>query len=78
LRVYRIPERERDETMADFQTGVTYNRRADIHARFHGQMQGGISTPAKHSVIFAFTGTSGRRHGYSDELSITPEVRLEN
>src|SRR4051812_15881628 len=55
--------------MADFQIGVTYNRRADIHARFDGQMQGGISTPAKHSVIFAFTGTSGRRLGYSDELT---------
>jgi 5-methylcytosine-specific restriction protein A len=51
----------------DFDIGRTYNRRRDIHARFGGQMQGGISTPAGHPLIFAFTGSTGRRHGYADE-----------
>jgi 5-methylcytosine-specific restriction protein A len=52
---------------ANFEVGRVYNRRSDIHARFGGQMQGGISTPARHPLIFAFTGSSGRRHGYADE-----------
>jgi 5-methylcytosine-specific restriction enzyme A len=51
----------------DFEVGRTYNRRRDIHARYGGQMQGGISTPAAYPLIFAFTGSSGRRHGYEDE-----------
>ena len=55
--------------MWGFVAGRTYNRRRDIHARFGGQRQGGISTPAKHRVVFIFTGSSGVRHGYSDEWS---------
>ncbi len=55
----------------DFEVGRTYNRRADIHGRFSGQPQGGISTPKRHKVIFAFTGRIGRRRGYADEW--TPE-----
>lgn len=48
-----------------FVPGKLYQRRA-IHAEFGGQAQGGISTPAKHPVIFAFTGKSGAQHGYND------------
>lgn len=55
--------------MWGFVVGRTYNRRRDIHARFGGQRQGGICTPANHRVIFAFTGPSGAKHGYSDEWS---------
>jgi 5-methylcytosine-specific restriction protein A len=51
----------------DFEVGRTYNRRADIHAKYGGQMQSGISTPASHPLIFAFTGATGRQHGYADE-----------
>lgn len=51
----------------DFEIGRIYNRRADLHAKFGGQMQGGISTPAAHPLIFAFTGATGLRHGYADE-----------
>jgi 5-methylcytosine-specific restriction enzyme A len=51
----------------DFTIGRIYNRRPDIHGKFGGQMQGGISTPAGHPLIFAFTGSAGRRHGYADE-----------
>lgn len=49
-----------------FISGRLYNRRADIHAPFGGQQQGGIASPAKHNVVFAFTGKSGAKHGYSD------------
>jgi 5-methylcytosine-specific restriction protein A len=49
-----------------FEVGKTYNRRRDIHIRFGGQQQGGISTPTSHPVIFAFTGESGTAHGYMD------------
>lgn len=49
--------------------GQTYNRQRDIHQKFGGQRQGGIRTPAKHRVVFIFTGPSGVKHGYSDEWS---------
>lgn len=48
-----------------FVPGKTY-RRADLHERFGGQRQGGISTPAKHPIILLFTGESGHKYGYSD------------
>jgi 5-methylcytosine-specific restriction protein A len=41
-------------------------RRRDLHATYGGQQQGGISTPAKHSIIFLITGESGTSYGYSD------------
>lgn len=51
-----------------FEVGHIYNRRRDIHERFGGQRQGGMSTPAEHPVIFLFTGESGAVYGYSDEF----------
>lgn len=48
-----------------FTCGEMYRRR-DLHRLFGGQEQGGISTPAKHAMIFLFTGESGEQHGYSD------------
>ena len=59
----------------DFVAGRVYNRRRDIHERYGGQPQGGISTPAKHPVIFAFTGASGARHGYVDEWTADGALR---
>ena len=53
---------------ADFIVGHTYNRRRDIHARFGGQRQSGIVTPANWPILFLFTGR-GTRHGYADEWS---------
>lgn len=53
---------------SNFVVGQTYNRRRDIHDRFGGQMRSGIVTPAKHPVVFIFTGR-GTRHGYIDEWS---------
>ncbi|TRD22955.1 HNH endonuclease [Palleronia caenipelagi] len=49
-----------------FTVGQGYSRRADIHARFGGQRQGGISTPKDWPYIFIFTGKSGEAHGYQD------------
>lgn len=49
----------------DFEIGQVY-RRSDIHKKYAGQSQGGISTPARHKLIFLFTGESGTQHGYND------------
>jgi 5-methylcytosine-specific restriction enzyme A len=48
-----------------FVKGEKYKCR-DIHAKYGGQQQGGISTPAKHRIIFLFTGDTGGNYGYSD------------
>jgi len=49
-----------------FSPGQVYRRR-ELHEKFGGQRQGGISTPAKAPFIFLITGASGKQHGYSDE-----------
>jgi 5-methylcytosine-specific restriction enzyme A len=49
-----------------FEVGRVYNRRADIHAKYGGQQQGGIITPAEHAVVFIITGEEGLEHGYAD------------
>src|SRR5438874_1796610 len=51
---------------AVFVPGQMYRRR-ELHEKFGGQRQGGISTPAKAPFIFLITGESGKQHGYSDE-----------
>lgn len=52
-----------------FEKGRVYNRRTDIHARFGGQQQGGIITPANpESPIFLITGHEGTAHGYEDAV----------
>lgn len=49
-----------------FEVGQIYNRRHDIHGRYGGQRQGGISTPTSAPFIFIFTGESGEQFGYRD------------
>lgn len=49
-----------------FQIGRLYSRSADIHDRFAGSRQSGISPSAKEPLIFLFTGDSGDRYGYTD------------
>lgn len=49
-----------------FSPGQIYRRR-ELHERFGGQRQGGISTPAKAPFFFLITGESGKQHGYSDK-----------
>lgn len=48
-----------------FEIGSTHRRR-DLHSRFGGQQQGGISTPKLHPIILLFTGESGHQYGYHD------------
>lgn len=43
-----------------------YSRRLDIHARFGGNWQSGISSSADFPYIFIFSGKSGHQHGYKD------------
>lgn len=50
-----------------FQMGALYNRQADIHHRFGGQQQGGISTPKDAPYVIIFTGAAGKSHGYADK-----------
>lgn len=50
-----------------FEIGRVYNRRKDIHGRFGGQQQGGIITPAAHSLVIIITGEDGLQHGYADQ-----------
>ena len=48
-----------------FVKGKSYVRR-EVHERYGGQQQGGISTPADYPVIFLFTGEQGEQYGYRD------------
>lgn len=41
-------------------------RRSDIHDRFGGNRQSGISPSAKFPYIFIFSGIAGHQHGYKD------------
>ncbi|MCX6324654.1 MAG: HNH endonuclease, partial [Sphingobacteriales bacterium] len=43
-----------------------YNRRADIHAVYGGNWQGGICPSSSYPFIFIFSGKSGHQHGYKD------------
>jgi len=52
-----------------FVPGQVYHRRLEIHARFGGQEQGGMITPAEYDSIFLVSGSSGRQHGYEDRWS---------
>lgn len=48
-----------------FQIDQVYKRR-DLHEKYGGQQQGGISTPANHPFIFLFSSKSGKNYGYED------------
>ena len=48
-----------------FARGTIYRRR-ELHQKYGGQQQGGISTPAEHNLIFLFTSVRGEEHGYTD------------
>ncbi|WP_246506759.1 HNH endonuclease [Kistimonas asteriae] len=51
-----------------FEVGKEYRRRTEIHSKFKGQAQGGISTPKEYPVIFLFTSDQGEQHGYIDHF----------
>jgi len=54
------------DTPNPFVVGQIYNRRLDIHGRYGGQQQGGMSTPKHFPLLFLFTGDAGHAHGYRD------------
>lgn len=62
-----IPIAERIKEGPGYSVESLYNRRADIHRWFSGQMQGGISAPPQAPYVFLFTGESGESFGYRDE-----------
>lgn len=41
-------------------------RRSEIHDRYGGSRQSGISTPLRVPYLFIFSGASGKQHGYKD------------
>ena len=41
-------------------------KRAELHDKYGGNEQGGISNCAGHPTIFIFTGSSGEQYGYQD------------
>lgn len=49
-----------------FTIGQSYNRQKDLHDRFGGNRQSGISVSAKHPIIFLFTSPSGKESGYQN------------
>lgn len=48
-----------------------YNRRRDIHAKFGGNWQSGISPSREFPYIFIFSGKTGKQHGYADRWDNT-------
>jgi 5-methylcytosine-specific restriction enzyme A len=48
-----------------FMRGQIY-RRSELHNKYGGQRQGGISTPARHRIILLFASEQGEQHGYKD------------
>lgn len=50
----------------EYEINKVYNRRLHIHAKYGGQQQGGICTPANAPFIFLFTGETGEQYGYTD------------
>jgi len=52
--------------MNPFVVGQEYGRREDIHRKYGGGWQGGISPSARHPMVFLFTGPSGSQYGYHD------------
>ena len=56
-------EQEMPMETIPFDVGKIYDRQRDIHSRFKGQQQGGISTPADCPFIILFTGETGEQYG---------------
>lgn len=48
-----------------FEQGREY-KRSELHDRYGGSRQSGISTPSEHPFIFLFTSDSGELYGYQD------------
>jgi len=51
-----------------FEVGGVYHRLNDLHEKYGGQRQGGISTPADYALVFLFASKEGKQYGYRDEF----------
>jgi len=51
--------------MLELIPGQVY-RREELHQKYGGQRQGGISTPSEYPVIFLFSSPKGQKFGYED------------
>ena len=49
-----------------FVVGQSYQRRSDIHLKYGGSWQNGVSSSAVCPAIFLFTGDTGEQYGYED------------
>jgi 5-methylcytosine-specific restriction enzyme A len=49
-----------------FIKGHVYNRRQDLHKKYGGNRQSGITPCANHPLIFLFTSPIGKEYGYND------------
>jgi 5-methylcytosine-specific restriction protein A len=63
---FGVPSKTVGKATSMFEIGRQYRRKKDLHERFGGQEQNGISTPSKYPLIFIFTGTEGQQYGYQD------------
>jgi hypothetical protein len=49
-----------------FRSGRLYNRQKELHNKYGGNRQSGIAPCANHPIVFLFTSSTGRLHGYRD------------
>lgn len=56
----------RTETKTLFTIGQRYHRQTQLHDKFGGNRQSGISPCSKHPIIFLFHSASGKESGYQD------------
>ena len=52
-----------------FSIGKSYHRQSELHDKFGGNRQSGISACSKHAIIFLFTAPTGKESGYKDGFS---------
>ncbi len=53
-------------------------RRREIHNRWGGQQQGGISTPVSIPAVFVFSGPTGKRFGYDQDEGWQPDGTFQD
>lgn len=49
-----------------FTIGESYHRQSDLHNKYGGNRQSGISACSKHPIIFLFSAPTGKESGYKD------------
>ena len=54
------------EEVTFFAVGKRYHRQSDLHNKYGGNRQSGISACSKHPIIFLFSAPTGKESGYED------------